>query len=65
METLSVHWLRAYKRSVLADTGKSLAPPPPLTYCKDQGIGWSKAMNTVVLCARVRAWSRGMRRQQW
>ena len=61
----SNNWLRAYKRSVIADNGKSLVVPHPFAYLQDQGIGWSKAVKTVVLCARLRAWSRGMRRQQW
>src|SRR5262249_23846911 len=45
----TANWLRALKRSVIADTGKSLGAPPPLTYCKDRGLGLSKAVKTVAL----------------
>ena len=37
----------------------------PCPYLKDKGIGLSKAVKTVALCARLRAWSWGMRRHQW
>ena len=53
------------QRSVIADNGKELVVPYHFAYLQDKGIGWSKAVKTVVLCARLRAWSRGMRRQPW
>jgi hypothetical protein len=49
------NWLRALKRSVIADNGKELVVPSPVAYLKDKGIGWSKAVKTVALCARLRA----------
>jgi hypothetical protein len=49
------NWLRALKRSVIADNGKELVVPSPVAYLKDKGIGWSKAVKTVTLCARLRA----------
>jgi hypothetical protein len=61
----SGNWLQALKRSVIADNGKELVMPYPFAYLKAKGIGVSKAVKTVVLCARLQAWSRGMRRQQW
>jgi len=61
----AINWLQALKRSVIADNGKSLVVPYPFAYLQDQGIGVSKAVKTVALCARLQAWSRGRRRQQW
>src|SRR5262249_38256135 len=53
---LGNNWLRALKRSGIADTGQELVAPPPLTYCKDRGVGLSKAVEAVVPGARLRAW---------
>jgi len=44
---------------VIADNGKYLVVPSPFAYLQDKGIGVSKAVKTVALCARLRAWARG------
>ena len=61
---IPINWLRALKRPMAADSGKYLGTLPPFAYCKARGIGWSKAVKTVVPSARVRVWSRGRRLQQ-
>src|SRR5215510_11822424 len=59
IDLFCINWLRALKRSVIADNGKYLVVPSPFAYLQDKGIGVSKAVKTVALCARLRAWARG------
>ena len=44
---------------VVPASGGTGPSPYPFAYLKDKGIGVAKAVKTVVLCARLQAWSRG------